>query len=276
MTAPIVEWGETVPSLAHLYLSIERSLSALLERAVRRAWQEDHLSYSVCELMSARAPMRFRSARGDEVRVDIEIFKNDGVVEERHGDIAVVVSLAREGVPDLFGLGFLEAKRRYTGTGRFDKFSAQQLATIERNTPHALLLLYDYEDIVFNADVSREDEVLEQVTHTRAAVVPVNLARALDVKSTRLYQYSAPLGHQLCYRYLHGLDLDLVGSPDSMLGFFPSADLLPEFVVRMRVSHGQAIPPPDVPLPKGFAPIERPDQEVEAFPAGTVEDEAGA
>jgi hypothetical protein len=264
---------ETVP-LSSLYISLERGISDILERAVRRSWQEDHLSYSVCDLISGQAPLRFRSALGEDVQVEVEIFKNDGVVEERHGDIAVVLSIGRESTPDIFGLGFLEAKRRYTGTGRFDKFSAEQLEKIERNTPHALILLYDYENIAFNADLSREGDVLEAVNETRAAVVPLNLARALNTKSTRLYRHSAPLGHQLCYRYLHGLDLDLVGTPDEMLRFFPSADLFPEFVLRMQVSHGATTSPPKASLPSGFLPIDRSEDSSEAQAAtGTAEED---
>jgi hypothetical protein len=250
--------------LLSLYTSLDTDISNVLDRAVKRSWQEDHLSYSVCEAISERAPFEFRSARGEDVRVEAELFKNDGVIEELHGDIAVVLSIRREASPDVFGVGFLEAKRRYQDSGRFDKITWKQLEDIEGNTPHAMLLLYDYQFVAFNADLSREAEVLTPVTDPRAVVVPLNLARALQTRTTALYRHCAPLAHQLCYRYLHGLDLDLVGTPSEILQFFPSPNVVPGFVLRMQVSHGLNATPPTVPLPSGFKPVEHVEEAAEA------------
>jgi hypothetical protein len=139
----------------------------------------------------------------------------------------------------IVGYAYLEAKRRYSdakGQPRFDELGATQLKRILDNTPHAQVLLYDYDAIAWNYDATRDAEIFRPIPTAHAVTLPMNLTLALGVRNAALYRYSVPFAFQLCYRYWQGLDLEMVGSLDELMARFEHSGPLPAFIMRRHVS----------------------------------------
>jgi hypothetical protein len=183
--------------------------------------------------MSAASPYAFRSKDGKRVDVLIELFKNSGTPENRHGDVAVVVTFEGPGGLLIVDYAFLEAKRRYSGAKgrpRFEELGATQLKRILDNTPRAQVLLYGYDAIARNYNAIRDAENSRPIPTVHAVTLPINLTVALVVRNAALFSYSVPFACQLCYRYCQGLDLEMVGSIDELMARFEHSGPLPAFM----------------------------------------------
>jgi hypothetical protein len=252
MTTPLYASPETPLPLRDLYLSIEAELHYRIERSIAFDWNEDFLSRTFCEILRDRSPFTFLTFDGETAETNVFFKKQSGKQENLFGDIGALVRIVTKDGTPITAWGYLEAKRRYRDSGEFDEIRWDQLERIEKNAPHAMLLLYDFIDIGFNEDVSG-DAPLPDPPATRSVVVPIALARALGTKSIGLYQAATPLAHQLCYRYLHGLDLQPVKEFTDIQRFFGDLSLVPAYLLDIRVRYetkdtdndtASSIPPP--------------------------------
>jgi hypothetical protein len=223
-------------ALDDLYREIEAALHECIDGALEYDWNEDYLSRSVCRILRDRSPFQFFTFDGDIAETRVIFKKNTGRIETSRGDIGVVVRLTTKADRTVVGFGYLEAKRRYTSSRNYDELRWDQLQRIESNAPHAMLLMYDFEDVRFNEDVSG-DEAREVKPRSRAVVIPIAWARAIEKRNIELYQSCTPLAHQVCYRYLHGLDLEMMKDPAELTTFFSSGDLVPAYLLEIDVVH---------------------------------------
>jgi hypothetical protein len=220
--------------LRDLYQEIEAELFERIVKALRlNNWNEDFLSRSFCEILQERSPFAFVTYDDVVAEVAMTFNKQSGRVEEAVGDIGVTVRFTTKAGQTIVGCAFLEAKRRYHDTSTYKEIRWDQLERIEKNAPHGMLLLYDFDDVRFNEDVSGDDRQ-EDKPNSRAVVVPITLARAMNKRTIELYQSCTPLAHQVCYRYLQGLDLEMVKDP---VAFFSSGGLNPSYVLNIMVNH---------------------------------------
>jgi hypothetical protein len=86
-----------LPQLRTIYSTLSELSAGIIRPAFPRSWDENHLTYSLCTAISAASPYAFRSKDGKRVDVLIELFKNSGTPENRHGDVAVVVTFEGPG-----------------------------------------------------------------------------------------------------------------------------------------------------------------------------------
>jgi hypothetical protein len=143
----------------------------------------------------------------DEVSVQVQwaLWKLKGTAETSFGDIGILIRLQ---FPDdlvlhheptqveLEGAAFLEAKRMYWETNRYNQLKSSQLESILSHTPFAKVLLYD-RGIPWNG-----------CDKQFAMVVPANAALVAGTNTRSLHCLGTPLPEQILYRYFHGQDLD--------------------------------------------------------------------
>lgn len=72
-------------------------------------------------------------------------WKLKGKYENNFGDIAILVNIIDNDGVEIQGVSFLEAKKRYRESGKFDAVKEDQLSRIYKNAPHAMLLFYDFQ-----------------------------------------------------------------------------------------------------------------------------------
>lgn len=192
-------------------------------------WDENHITMSLLEALRNRFSELTLTGFSENLEIRCEAYKYNRPEEYEYGDIGIYVHFTRREGPSLEGAAFLEAKKRTDNRTTFDELKGPQLKTIISNAPHAMVLLYDYADIVryptnrpmpnrpmLFSPYTFDDagEGLTRVSTTNAVVAPANFVYT-NVKTGRkgkqlstLYRSSLPFSHQLCFRYFHGFDLE--------------------------------------------------------------------
>ncbi|MBF2000003.1 MAG: hypothetical protein IGS38_04730 [Synechococcales cyanobacterium M58_A2018_015] len=191
---------------------VEDVVSSSIRRCNPRAWNEDHISYTWLqdvtqnfrEVTITDIPSRFSMAW--------DVYKADGALEEKHGDIAILVRLTFPKQHSLTGVAFLEAKRSYTSSG-YKKLNWKQLEYQSSKVSNHQVLLYDDEP----TDACVMNLLKQGYCHlcfsmpyqsTQAIVVPTPHVLAVRSRTKAINSLGLPLAYKLCCRYLQGLDLD--------------------------------------------------------------------
>jgi len=194
------------------YLNWLTKVDALITAAIAgcypRDWKEDLISYAWLKRLRDTLPTVSISGLGIPFAVAWDAYKVNGILEQQHGDIAVLVELRFSNKKLLRGVAFLEAKRSYKMGYRALKWS--QLVKQSTAISNHRLLLYDYQPVRFNhwSVASQRPWYPLELRNTHAIAVPTIHALCFRAKSRKLHSLGVPLGLQLCTRYLCGLDLD--------------------------------------------------------------------
>lgn len=164
------------------------------------------------------------------------------------GHCAILMQITYHDGQTVTGAAFLETAEKDGGKNTFSHVAKNHYRKMLAVAPHAQLLLYDYDTITGMAFPSTAESVIGSHPHTwntwipytHAVMVPAGLALSLDAKTTALYKGSLPFSYQLCYRYLHGLDLDYSRAALEIAGGIKSDRGNPKFLILISVSHGGA------------------------------------
>lgn len=191
---------------------VEEIISSRISYCNPREWNEDHISYSWLGELTRNLPSVDIVGSPSGFKVAWDAFKADGPLEEANGDVAVLVKISFPNGSSCEGVGFLEAKRRYMGSG-YDAIKWDQLEYQSSNVANHRLLLYDYEIIEPSAENLQTKGYCRACypapfTSVFAAVLPTPHALALHTRSANLSHVGTPLSYQICCRYLQGYDLD--------------------------------------------------------------------
>ncbi len=240
------------------YSEFVRRVESLIKRAMLedfpRSWVEDDITRRILRA--------FRHELG-RIRIDdlnqpivvqwdaYKLTKKMGL-EQRYGDIGVLVR-TRTGTGDTIeGVGFLEAKRRDRTQGVYDALKTEQIRRIRANAPHAFVLLYDFAAISEHTDnihaaLSLQTEATRSHAsqRTHALVVPAGAVEALRTNTTSLNAFGIPLSFQLCARYLRGFDLDFSAAACSSIKGYADTLAGVEFLLVMTSQPVGATPTPD-------------------------------
>lgn len=213
-----------------------------------RSWDENTISYSLCRTIKRFLNRQIIFGLNRSFNVSTDAFKLNGESEKKHGDIAVLISINNWDGKILQGTGFLEAKKRYDESGKYEAIDFAQLQRIYENTPHAQLILYSHESITdYEAYVPIISE-LDQFDdfnytnfghQTNVGAMPLNLGIELNNKSTLLHKYTYPLAFQIIGRFLHGYDLHFDTSINQKVANYPIEkwNQLPQYVLSFGVSY---------------------------------------
>lgn len=248
---------------------IENAVQSIIYEALPRSWEEKHISFELIkklrqvisgvELIGLDCPLYF----------SCDAFKLKGKLEQTRGDIAVlVVNQSLQG-KSFEGVGFLEAKKKYKDSGKYEGIKIDQLDRIKSNTPLAYVLLYDWLKItgfgdnlsfsyfhrnfadwncpLYHYEPLANFSLFSPFTH--ALAVPVCTAIQLINTKELLYNHGIPLSVLLCARFFRGFDLEFDSSiVQETKGFaereFGGVSLL--LVVAISPSSIYSAPSPDV------------------------------
>lgn len=196
---------------------MEETLADGISSFTKDLWKEDAITIDV--IKRVRAVLDGAQIEGDSrtARIVARAFKADGAVEEKYGDIAVLLRITYRDGQVLQGVAFYEAKRRDWDKNTLPAATKKQLAAMHRATYDGRLLVFDRDRVVSAlAETSYApwwdryrrigDPMVAPVTH--ALAIPLGPVLETARFDTSLYKFGTPFGCQLVLRNLQGLDLD--------------------------------------------------------------------
>jgi len=189
-------------------IKVEELITAAIDGCHPRDWKEDLISSAWLKSLRDTLPTVSIQGFGSPFAVAWDAYKANGILEQQHGDIAVLVELRFANKKFLRGVAFLEAKRSYKKGYRALKW--RQLEKLSTGISNHRLLLYDYQPISFNEWMVAFHTPWHPwlLRNTRAIAAPTIHALSFRSKTRKLHTLGVPLGIQMCTRYLCGLDLD--------------------------------------------------------------------
>lgn len=198
-----------------LVQKVEQITRDVVTQAFPTSWEEDFISLSLLQaLRRSLARIQVRAAYS-ATSIKSQIFKAKGKLENKFGDIAVIVRNEFANGDIVEGVGFLEAKKRHRKSGKFDEIDLAQFKRITGNAPSARSLLYDFDPITGFAtsswdlhwtDIHRIAYMFLPATNAVCVPLSIHLARKID--DTGLYSSSIPFSQQLLGRFLNLLDME--------------------------------------------------------------------
>lgn len=131
-------------------------------------------------------------------------------------DIAMLVNITYHDSHTSSGTLFIQGALKDPDKNTFSGLRKDTLRKLHSLSPHAWVMLCDYDTIAGMAYPAMADYVIGDnpqgwsnwAAAANGVVIPSGLAIELGVKTTGLYKGAVPFAHQLCYRFLMGLDLD--------------------------------------------------------------------
>jgi len=230
-------------------------------------YDEDHITY--CILNAIRNQFAYIEVDSYPGRISLawRPWKLKGNFEKNFGDIAILVNIIDVDGLEIQGVGFLEAKKRYRKSGKFDAVKGDQLSRIYKNAPHAMMLFYDFQLIEnfmkyqepyrsFPFMLFRHFTRAEPWTKlvppmpeaTHSVTTPIHLAKQVGIYDATLYRYSTPFSTQIIFRYLNGFDLEFSDEPLAIAkGFLQSDEISPpKFLLIISIGRGGAHPKEDI------------------------------
>ncbi|MDJ0590825.1 MAG: hypothetical protein QNJ72_12640 [Pleurocapsa sp. MO_226.B13] len=203
---------------------VEKVITSSVNNSYPRDWDEDFISRTWMNNIRQKFSNTVVIDYPKKLSIGWDVYKADGSLEEKHGDIAILVNLTfpkskHQTQNPITGIAFLEAKRRYPKeqnkskkeTG-YEKLDWSQLETQISNISNHQVLLYDNESVgCFNnllIDSCFFDGCILR-SSTQAIVIPTPHVLACRSRSRKkINPMGLPLSYQLCCRYLQGYDLD--------------------------------------------------------------------
>jgi len=244
--------------IADLEAILEYELAEAVQRHHPLDWDENSITHDFLIRWRARCQEMTLYGIRYPVHIEWEIYKLRGTPETAHGDIGVLVRYRLPNGSDLEGAGFLEAKVRARDSNKFNQIRPDQIATLIQRSRQTRLLLYDYQAVPvlddstghfadeFSPHRFRRHMLSTQITH--GAVIPIELAVAVNQYDDALYRFSHSLPYQFVRRYFQLHDLDFSEAAISAVKSFPTGLGSPRFVMVVRASVlGQELPERFVP-----------------------------
>jgi hypothetical protein len=244
---------------------IEWELRRIIEKHFPLDWKEDLITHDLAIAFRNRFKNITLHGLRNPLDIDWEIYKLHGQRESNYGDIGLLFRYRRREGKILEGAGFLEAKLRGRKSTKFAQVRQKQIKRILAKSPQTRLLLYDQNpipvlDADYLSDVSgvflgfRHQFTYSRVTH--GAVIPLQLAAAINRYDDTLYRFCHSLSYQFSQRYFNLHDLDFRSNPiKAVKGFAAELDS-PNIVMVVRAAaHGQELPESFRPNENIFSPI---------------------
>lgn len=201
--------------------AVDSTVSSALAKCYPRDWKdEDHLTRSLLTALRdehANVVIEKDKIIGKNAKCHWDIYKNtkEQGIEQKHGDIGVLVQLRFDNTKMLEGVAFLEAKRIYHDPvdDSKSKFTALDKVQLERycnNSSFHRTVFYD----CFKAKGGGFAAV--------SLTLPTRHLLAIDKDNRDIYPYCEYLSYCLTNRYFQGYELDfdpdLVDSVKGFLG----------------------------------------------------------
>lgn len=209
---------KTYPKRDQWSTAVEHTICDAVGKCYPRNWDEDHITRSL--LTALRDEHSEVTIKTDEnnwyTKHHWDIYKNtkEQSMEEKHGDIGILVQLRFDDTKILEGVAFIEAKRMYQNhvddsKSRFESLSRNQLARYCKSSSFHRTVLYDY-------------HMNDHFKRASSFALPTRHLLTLDKDNREIYPYCEKLSDCLTNRYFRGYELDfdeeLVSSVKGFLG----------------------------------------------------------
>jgi hypothetical protein len=203
-------------------IQVEEVITSSVRNSYPRDWDEDFISRIWMRDIQQKFPNTVVINFPKQLSIGWDVYKADGLLEEKHGDIAILVNLTfpkskSKQQQSITGVSFLEAKRRYPKEKDrkeegYKKLNWSQLKTQTSNISNHQILLYDNESVDCSNNLLMNSYLFPKCilrNPTQAIVIPTPHVLACRSKSrNKINPMGLPLSYQLCCRYLQGYDLD--------------------------------------------------------------------
>jgi hypothetical protein len=189
------------------HLHMKGVIDNVLSSAYPRSWDEDFITRDILrELRKEYKDIEITQERvmKKSSKLTWDIFKNTkkGKIEQKYGDIGIIVQILYPNGNHIEGVAFIEAKRIYYPEVKFTGLKLKQLKTLSNNSFSHRTVFYDY----IQSSECGEGPL--------ALGLPTKHLIALDNNTRDIYPYCEQFSYILTNRYLQGYELDY--APDSI------------------------------------------------------------
>ncbi len=203
-------------SFKGLSYEMEKLLASNIREGYPGAWALDTINERLVTGLRNTLDEKKIVFPGNSMRTRLWAYK---LAEDRDSavlDIAMLVRIAYHDSHRTEGALLMQVALKDPDKNTFSGLRKDVLRKAHSLSPHAWLMLCDYDTVSGMAYPSMAEYVIGNhpqgwsnwISYTHTVMIPAGLALELGVKTTGLYKASLPLSHQLCYRFLMGLDLD--------------------------------------------------------------------
>lgn len=200
----------------NLVNKLQDHVDKIVQQCPDADWDENSLSFQV--IKAIRVVLNgYVLPNTNLSKFDIEAYKLTGKAEQKHGDIAIVVSKSLEYGSPISGVGFYEAKASSLSGSHYPAFSIQQLRRLVTNTPKLSYLLYErwaqISDTQEWATLPKKLESTFQEQKFFTRVVDANLVKQYKNLEGAAHNMSQSFGYHFVHKILSGRDLDYSRPP---------------------------------------------------------------
>lgn len=177
------------------------TINRVLCKAYPRNWNdEDYLTRAILvELRNEYKNVEILHDKiiGKNIKFSWDVFKNTKQhgIEPKHGDVGILVQMLFENGKILEGVAYLEAKRMYASSHKFDALDFSQLQRLVSNSANHRTVFYDFLKCADGGSAL-------------AVGLPTQHLIAIKDNSRKLYPYCEYYSYILTSRYLQGYELD--------------------------------------------------------------------
>ncbi len=200
---------ESYSSRFDWHKAVNRTISNALIKCYPRDWKdEDYLTRSILSALRVEHSnvVIDKDINGKHSKCCWDIYKNtkEHGLEQKHGDIGILVQLLFDHGKVLEGVAFLEAKRIYFDPhdGSKSRFSALNKSQLKRYCSNS-----SFHRTVFYDCLTTEEGLV-----AISLVLPTRHLLTIDKDNRDIYPYCEYLSYCLTNRYLRGYELDF--NPD--------------------------------------------------------------
>lgn len=230
--------------------AVDTTVTGALKKCYPRDWKdEDHLTRTLLTALRdehSNVSIEKDKIIGKDAKCHWDIYKNtkEQGIEQKHGDIGILVQLRFDKTKILEGVAFLEAKRIYhdPSDDTKSKFGALDKSQLERYCNNSS----------FHRTVFYDCFKTESGIAAFSLTLPTRHLLAIDKDNRDIYPYCEYLSYCLTNRYFQGYELDfdpdLVSSVKGFLGanggikylivaqstLSPELELNPELIIINR------------------------------------------
>ena len=203
-------------SFKGLTFEIEQLLASNIREGYPGAWSMDTVAERFVTGLRTTLDGKKIVYPGNSMRTRLWAYKLTDDRESAALDIAMLVRIAYHDAHRTEGALLLQGAIKDPDKNTFSGLRRDALRKAHSISPHAWLMLSDYDPVSGMAYPAMAEYVIGNhpqgwsnwISYTHAVLVPAGLALELGSRTTGLYKASVPLSHQLCHRFLMGLDLD--------------------------------------------------------------------
>lgn len=195
-------------------MNFESTIRNEIDACIPMSWDEDTITYNIIQKLWTTYQTTLIS-NTNSLHVEWQPYKltKKRSMEQRFGDVAIIVHILFADGTSLRGVGFLEAKKRDIHSRKFDSIKKNQFQRILTNAPHAQVLLYDHLETKHFSDLGLPktriaNPLIPSIPTTKSLSSPMNFVYENDLNDEEIYNVSLPFSYQLCFRYLQGFDLE--------------------------------------------------------------------